>query len=256
MESKKPPAVTKSDWTKNNVDFLFARLKSEFHSDDLPELTERQWITQFMNKTQSLFTVPTDRKGIREAYSQYAFRDSVGMTPDRNEFAAMFAAFAEIDSPLYEKRLKEAMEIPMDALKDSMVDANGDNKLETLGPARFDFSFGEAGDKFKGPTYTAFFNVKKGETFDDWDKSLITNMLLKTYKAAGVPEHLLDIEVKKHPTDYGGDNFAFSINLSGDVNGLRLGIEETPKVKRERKSMPSIDKPVNDDNVIRPSFGR
>lgn len=255
MESKKPPAVTQSEFGKSNVDFFFAKLKSEFHSDDLPELTERQWITQFINKYQKMITCPTDRKGLRETLSQYAFRDSVGMTVDRNQFAAMFASFVEKDSPLYEKRLKEAMVIPMDALKDSMVNDNAESKLEALGPMRFDFSFAEAGNKFNGPTYTAFFNLKQGETFDDWDKSLIKSVLLKTLKSAGVPDHLCDIEVAKHPTDYGGENFAFSIDLSGEVNGLRLGIEKEPKLTMAPKHEPKVDAPVN-DNVVRPSFGR
>lgn len=255
MESEKPPAVTQSEFGKSNVDFFFAKLKSEFHSDDLPELTERQWITQFMDKYQKMITCPTDRMGLRDTISQYAFRNRVGMPVDRNQFAAMFAAFVEKDSPLYEKRLKEAMTTPMGALKDSMLNDNAVSKLETLGPMRFDFSFAEAGNKFNGPTYTAFFNLKQGETFDDWDKSLIKNMLLKTLKAAGVPEHLCDIEVAKHPTDYGGENFAFSIDLSGEVNGLRLGIEKAPKLNMEPKHEPKADNPVN-DNVIRPSFGR
>lgn len=255
MDSEKIPAVTQSEFGKSNVDFFFAKLKSEFHSDDLPELTERQWITQFMNKYQKMITCPTDRKGLREVLSQYAFRDSVGMPVDRNQFAAMFASFVEKDSPLYINRLKEAMVIPMGALKDSMINDNTESKLETLGPMRFDFSFAEAGNKFNGPTYTAFFNLKQGETFDDWDQSLINSVLLKTLKSAGVPEHLCDIEVAKHPTDYGGENFAFSIDLSGDVNGLRLGVEKEPKLTMAPKREQKVDAPVN-DNVIRPSFGR
>lgn len=255
MESNKPPVVTQSEFGKNNVDFFFAKLKSEFHSDDLPDLTERQWITQFMDKYQKMITCPTDRKGLREVLSQYAFRNRCGMEVDRDQFAAMFASFVEKDSPLYETRLKEAMSTPMGALKDSMMNDSNESKLEVLGPMRFDFSFAEAGNTFNGPTYTAFFNLKQGETFDDWDQSLIKSMLLKTLKTAGVPEHLCDIEVAKHPTDYGGENFAFSIDLSGDVNGLRLGIEKEPKLTMAPKREPKVDAPVN-DNVIRPSFGR